>query len=221
MQEDSSGGTTFDERMLRILLPVSVFVSGAVVMVLEVLGTRLIAPVYGTSLHVWSAIIAVTLLSLSVGYWVGGRFADRFPRASVYFVVFEAAAVLIVLLPLAHQPILTITKPLGLRGGALASAVLFLGLPLTLLGMISPYAVRLAAHLIVDLGRTTGRLYALSTAGSLLGTLCAGFYLIPSFRLRTIFVGTALLLILPAVVWQVAAARRHLTFTPASPNTNP
>lgn len=210
MQADPAGVATRDEWLLRLLLPVSVFVSGAVVMVLEVLGTRLIAPVYGTSLHVWSAIIAVTLLSLSIGYWVGGRFADRFPHASTYFLVFEVAAVLIVVLPLLREPVLTITKPLGLRGGALASAVLFLGLPLTLLGTISPFAVRLAAHLITDLGRTTGRLYALSTAGSLLGTLCAGFYLIPSFRLRTIFIGTALVLILPAVVWQVIAARRHL-----------
>ena len=136
-------------------------------MVLEVLGTRLIAPVYGTSLHVWSAIIAVTLLSLSVGYWVGGRFADRFPRATIYFLLFELAALLIVLLPLVREPVLNLTMPLGLRSGALLSAILFLGLPLTLLGMISPYAVRLAAHLITDLGRITGRLYALSTAGSL------------------------------------------------------
>ena len=199
-----------DARVLRILLPVSVFVSGAVVMVLEVLGTRLIAPVYGTSLHVWSAIIAVTLLSLSVGYWVGGRFADRFPRAQVYFLLFEIAALLIVLLPLVREPVLLATQPLGLRGGALAAAVLFLGLPLTLLGLISPYAVRLAAHLITDLGSTTGRLYALSTAGSLLGTLCAGFYLIPSFRVRSIFLGAALVLILPAVAYQVLTARRHV-----------
>ena len=77
MQPASETVAPGDARLLRSLLPVSVFVSGAVVMVLEVLGTRLIAPVYGTSLHVWSAIIAVTLLSLSVGYWLGGRFADR------------------------------------------------------------------------------------------------------------------------------------------------
>jgi len=179
-------------------------------MVLEVLGTRLIAPVYGTSLHVWSAIIAVTLLSLSVGYWLGGRFADRFPRAAVYFLLFELAALLIVLLPLVREPVLSLTKPLGLRSGALLSAILFLGVPLTLLGMISPFAVRLAAHVIVDLGRTTGRLYALSTAGSLLGTLLAGFYLIPSFRLRSIFLGAALVLALPAVVYQALAARRQL-----------
>lgn len=199
-----------DQRLLRRLLPLSVFVSGAVVMVLEVLGTRLIAPVYGTSLHVWSAIIAVTLLSLSVGYWVGGRVADRWPRAAVYFLLFEAAALLIVLLPLVREPVLSLTKPLGLRGGALVSAILFLGLPLTLLGMISPYAVRLAAHLITDLGRIAGRLYALSTAGSLVGTLLAGFYLIPSFRLSNIFLGVALVLCAPAAAYQLAAARRQL-----------
>src|SRR5690606_4184569 len=89
-----------DDRLLRVLLPISVFVSGAVVMIVEVLCTRLIAPVYGTSLHVWSATIAVTLLALSVGYWIGGRVADRYPRASTYFLVFELAALLIVLLPL-------------------------------------------------------------------------------------------------------------------------
>ena len=210
MQPGSEPVAQRDEKLLRYLLPVSVFVSGAVVMVLEVLGTRLIAPVYGTSLHVWSAILAVTLLSLSLGYWIGGLIADRFPRATVYFLVFELAAVLIVLLPVAREPVLILTQPLGLRVGALVSAILFLGLPLTLLGTISPYAVRLAAHVITDLGRTTGRLYALSTAGSLFGTLLAGYYLIPSFRLRSIFLGSALVLSLPAVVYQLAAARRQL-----------
>ncbi|MEW6270612.1 MAG: fused MFS/spermidine synthase [Thermodesulfobacteriota bacterium] len=210
MQRASDSVPSGDDRLLRVLLPVSVFVSGAVVMVIEVLCTRLIAPVYGTSLHVWSATIAVTLLALSVGYWLGGRVADRHPYASGFFLVFEIAALLIVLLPLAREPVLSLTQPLGLRGGALGAAILFLAAPLTLLGMISPYAVRLAAHLLTDLGRTAGRLYALSTAGSLLGTLLAGFYLIPSFRLRSVFLGSALLLVVPAVVYQALAARRQL-----------
>lgn len=210
MQPASAAVAPRAESVLRYLLPTSVFVSGAVVMVLEVLGTRLIAPVFGTSLYVWSAIIAVTLLSLSLGYWFGGRLADRLPHASSYFLVFEIAAVLIVLLPLAREPVLSLTQPLGLRAGSLVAAILFLGVPLTLLGTISPYAVRLGAHLITDLGRTTGRLYALSTAGSLFGTLLAGFYLIPSFRLRSIFLGAALVLATPAVIYQLSAARRQL-----------
>jgi spermidine synthase len=213
MQPASDSVPAGDDRLLRILLPVSVFVSGAVVMVIEVLCTRLIAPVYGTSLHVWSATIAVTLLALSVGYWLGGFVADRHPRASGYFLVFEVAALLIVLLPLVREPVLSLTQPLGLRGGALGAAILFLAAPLTLLGMISPYAVRLAAHLLSDLGRTTGRLYALSTAGSLIGTLLAGFYLIPSFRLRSVFLGSAVVLVLPAVAYQALAARRQLAAT--------
>lgn len=212
MQPSPEVNRSDGDRLLRVLLPVSVFVSGAVVMVLEVLGTRLIAPVYGTSLHVWSAIIAVTLLALSVGYWLGGLVADRYPRPASYFLVFEVAALLIVVLPLIREPVLLLTQPLGLRGGALVSALLFLATPLTVLGVISPYAVRLAARLLTDLGRTTGRLYALSTAGSLLGTLLAGFYLIPSFHLRSIFLGAALVLILPSLAYQAVAARRHLAF---------
>ncbi|MBM4244710.1 MAG: hypothetical protein FJ148_12975 [Deltaproteobacteria bacterium] len=195
---------------LRQLLPVSVFVSGAVVMVLEVLGARFIGPVYGTSLYVWSAIIAVTLLALSLGYWIGGLVADRFPRAEVYFLLFELSALLIVVLPLVREPVLAATMTLGLRAGALAAAILFLGLPLTLLGMLSPFSVRLAAHLIDDLGRITGRLYAVSTAGSLLGTLLAGFYLIPNFHLGSICLGSALVLCAPALAYQGRFARRHL-----------
>jgi spermidine synthase len=199
-----------DARLMRALLPGSVFLSGGVVMVLEVLGTRLIAPVYGTSLHVWSALIAVTLLSLSVGYWLGGRIADRWPRPAVYFLLFEASALLIALAPLLRIPVLETTQALGLRAGALAAATILFAPPLTLLGMLSPFAVRLAADLLTTLGSTTGRLYAVSTAGSLLGTLLTGFYLIPSFRVRSIFLGAAGVLLVPALVYQAVAARRQL-----------
>ena len=200
------------EQMLRLLLPPSVFLSGAVVMVLEILGTRLIGPVYGTSLYVWSALIAVTLLSLSLGYWLGGWLCDRVPRSEVFFLLFEVAAFLLVIVPLIRAPVFELTRPLGLRGGALASAALFLAAPLTVLGMISPFAVRLAAGLIDTIGSTAGRLYAISTAGSLAGTLATGFYLIPNFRVRTIFLASAVALIVPAAIYQVAAARRHLVF---------
>ncbi|HEV7734467.1 MAG TPA: fused MFS/spermidine synthase [Candidatus Binatia bacterium] len=195
--------------MLRLLLPIAVFVSGACVMVLEVLGSRLIGPVYGTSLYVWSSIIAVTLLSLSVGYWLGGWLADRRPDAATFFLLFELAAVLIVLVPVVREPVFAIAHPFGVRGGSLVSALLLLAPPLTVLGTLSPFAVRIAADLVTTLGRTAGRLYAISTAGSLVGTLAAGFWLIPSFRVTTIFAATAVTLVLPALVYQVLAARRH------------
>jgi spermidine synthase len=189
---------------------VSVFLSGSVVMVLEVLGTRLIAPIYGTSMHVWSALIAVTLLTLSVGYWLGGMLSDRRPHAATYFLLFEIAALLIVALPLVRAPVLIWTQAFGLRGGALAAAIVLLGAPLTVLGMVSPFAVRLGTAMVASVGTTAGRLYAISTAGSLIGTLLAGFYLIPSFRVRTLFLACAVTLVLPAVLFQVLHARRHL-----------
>ncbi len=197
--------------MLRVLLPISVFVSGACVMVLEVLGSRLIGPVYGTSLYVWSSIIAVTLLSLSVGYWLGGRLADRRPDAATFFLLFELAAALIVLVPVVREPVFALAHPFGVRGGSLVSALLLLAPPLTVLGTLSPYAVRIAADMVATVGRTAGRLYAISTAGSLVGTLAAGFWLIPNFRVTTIFAATAVTLVLPAIFYQVLAARRHVT----------
>jgi spermidine synthase len=199
-----------ETELLRFLLPPSVFVSGAVVLVLEILGTRLIGPVYGTSLYVWSTLIAVTLVSLALGYWLGGRLADLAPRASVFFLLFDAAALLIALVPMMREPVFDLTRPWGLRGGALGSAVLFLAAPLTILGMISPFAVRLAAEMLATVGRTTGKLYAISTAGSLAGTLLAGFYLIPEFRVRTIFFGSAAALIVPAALYQLLSRRRQL-----------
>ncbi|MBM4267679.1 MAG: hypothetical protein FJ144_13875 [Deltaproteobacteria bacterium] len=113
---------TDGSRLLPYLLPASVFLSGAVIMVLEVLGTRLIAPVYGTSLYVWSALIAVTLLSLSIGYWLGGWVADRFPSPAVYFAIFEVAAILVVAVRFVREPVVVATLALGLRGGAVAAA---------------------------------------------------------------------------------------------------
>ncbi|MBI5836848.1 MAG: fused MFS/spermidine synthase, partial [Candidatus Eisenbacteria bacterium] len=199
-----------DAGLLRLLLAPAVFVSGAVVMVLEILGTRLVGPVYGTNLYVWSALIAVTLVSLSAGYWLGGWISDRRPDPALFFLLFEVAALLIVLVPLLREPVFGLTRPMGLRGGALLSAALFLFAPLLVLGTLSPFAVRLAAQVVEEVGRTAGRLYAVSTAGSLVGTLLAGFVLIPQFRVRTVFFGAAAVLLLPALVYQAAAARRGL-----------
>lgn len=197
-------------RLVRALLPPSVFVSGTVVMVLEVLGSRLVGSVYGTSLYVWSALIGVTLLSLSLGYWIGGRLADRAPQPWLFFLLFDAAALLLVIVPLIRAPVFEFTRPLGLRGGALASSALFLAAPVTLLGMTSPFAVRLAAKTLGTVGKTAGSLYAVSTAGNLLGILVAGFYLIPQFRVRTILFGAAAFLVLPALVYQLTAACRQV-----------
>ena len=198
------------ERLVRAFLPLSVFISGAVVMVLEILGTRLVGSVYGTSLYVWSALIGITLFSLSLGYWIGGCLADRVPQPWLFFLIFDVAALLLILVPLIRASVFGLTRPLGLRSGVLASSALFLIAPLTLLGMTSPFAVRLAAKTLGTVGKTAGGLYAVSTAGSLLGILVTGFYLIPQFRVRTILFGAAAFLVLPALVYQLAAVCRRV-----------
>lgn len=202
--------------LLSWLLPVAVFTGGAVVMVLEILGTRIVGPVYGTSLFTWSALIAVTLVSLSLGYWLGGRLADRRPSPAAMFLLFDAAALMVALIPLLRAPVFGLTHPMGLRSGALLSSVLLFFAPLTVLGMISPYAVRLAVRVVDSVGRTAGRLYALSTAGSLAGTLLTGFYLIPTFHVRMILLVSAVVLALPAAIYQVASARAGLAATLAA-----
>jgi spermidine synthase len=194
-----------ESALLRFLLAPSVFLSGAVVLVLEVLGTRVIGPIYGTSLHVWSALISVTLISLAVGYWLGGKLADRQPSAARFYLLFDAAALLIALVPVLRRPVFDLVRPMGLGVGSLTAAALLFAAPLTVLGMISPFAVRLAAQVVDTVGRTAGRLYAISTAGSLVGTLVTAFVLIPNLKVRVILLASAAALLVPAAIYQLAA----------------
>jgi spermidine synthase len=163
-----------------------VLACGGVIMALEILSSRILAPAFGSSVYVWGSIISVFLASLSLGYFLGGYLADRDPRLSGLGRVVSLAALSLGLLALIAVPT---TRWLGdLTGGSswgtlLAATVLF-GLPSVLLATVSPYAVRLAARDLEHLGHTTGRLYAVSTFGSLGGTLLSTFVFIPFFDLR-------------------------------------
>lgn len=164
--------------LARSYLMLTVALTGALVMVVEVLGSRVIGPYFGVSLFVWTALIAVTLLSLAAGYILGGHLADRHPSADWLFGLIIAAGLFVALVPLLKAPVIGASVPLGLRGGALLSALLLFAPALVLLGCVSPYVVRIAAREWTQLGRTVGVLYALSTAGSFAGTALTGFYLI-------------------------------------------
>jgi spermidine synthase len=165
-----------------------VAVSGAVLMALEILSSRVLAPHFGNSVYVWGSIISVFLAALSVGYLWGGRLADREPRMASLGRLIALAGVFEALLLLVGGRLAAIlgswtgNSP---SGTLLAAAVLF-GPASVLLAMVSPYAVRLAARDLGHLGNTTGRLYALSTLGSLAGTLGCTFVLIPFLALRQI-----------------------------------
>jgi predicted membrane-bound spermidine synthase len=169
-------------------LYLTIFLTGASVMVIELLGTRLIAPFYGTSLYVWSSLIAVTMMALAVGYFVGGRWADRAKCTGLAFII-ALAALLTLLIPWLTRPILLATDPLGLRLGAFVSALVLFSPSLTLLGMVTPFAIKMATSRLEGIGTSSGSLYAVSTLGSVAGTLVLGFFLFPWVGSREILVG--------------------------------
>ncbi|SMF94928.1 hypothetical protein SAMN02949497_2267 [Methylomagnum ishizawai] len=166
-------------------LYLTVTLSGAAVMILELLGTRIIGPFYGVSLYVWSALIAVTLIALALGYYLGGHIADRHPGFRLEHVLL-AGALATVAIPYADGPVLAFTDPLGIRVGAFASALLLFTPSLTLLAMVGPYAIKRATRDLDRVGAAVGSVYAVSTLGSVAGTLLLGFYLLPRFGTRAI-----------------------------------
>jgi spermidine synthase len=179
----------------------TVFVTGAAIMVLELLGARVLAPYYGSSLFVWSSLITVTLVALAIGYWLGGVVADSRPRAELLYAIIALAGLATAVIAPTRGPVLQATDALGLRGGSLSSAFILFTAPLLLLGMVSPFAVKLSTLSLGRLARTAGRLYSVSTAGSFVGTLAAGFLLIPTFEVRTILLGIAIALVALSLVF--------------------
>ncbi len=183
----------------RIGLYTSVFITGASVMIVELLGTRLIAPFYGNSLYVWSSLIAVAMIALSIGYYSGGIWADRSKKTGLSLVI-GLAGILILLIPWLNKPVLLATDSLGLREGAFSSALLLFSPSLTFLGMVSPFAIKRATLTLEGVGASAGSLYAVSTVGSVTGTLMLGFYLFPLFGSREILIVLGLGLIVLASI---------------------
>jgi SAM-dependent methyltransferase len=166
------------------------------VMSIEILGTRIIGPVFGVGLFVWSALLAVTLAALSVGYYVGGVLADSKLGPSLLGRVVAASGLLLGLTPLLRRVVLSAAEGLGPRGGPLFAAALLFAPALASLGMTSTIAVRLATRAPERAGRGVGSVYAVSTSGSLVGTLAVGFLLIPAFDANIILAGAAAALLL-------------------------
>ncbi len=181
-----------------------VFLTGGIILVLEILGSRLVAPFYGTTVYVWSAMITVTLAALSVGYATGGWLADRKKPARMLAIGLAASGVWILILPLMREPVLLAMSGLGVQGGALASATLLLGFPLFALGTVSPLVIRLRTRKLERLGREVGNVSSISTIGSVVGAIATGFYLIPNMSITAIILGCGVsLLTLAAGVFMV------------------
>lgn len=179
-----------------------VFVAGAVSLGVEMAASRLLAPYFGTSLFVWANIIGLILLYLSAGYYLGGRLADRAPRTSVFYAMTAIAALLVGLIPIVASPVLSWSQSVfanatpGEFYGSLVSILILFTLPTILLGCVSPFAIRLCLDKTGNSGRTAGLLYAISTAGSILGTFFPVLVLMPSFgTTNTFFICAGTLLV--------------------------
>jgi spermidine synthase len=187
-------------RSRRLLLPL-VFVSGMASLGVEFGAARLLAPYFGTSLYVWGVLIGLILIYLSAGYVIGGRLADRHPNDDLLYQITAWAGLWIGLIPLVSYPILLISQQgfkelsAGLVAGTLLAVVLLFAAPVILLGCVSPFAIRLLLRDIETGGNTAGRVYALSTAGSILGTFLPVFWFIPSYGTRPTLEGFGLALV--------------------------
>jgi spermidine synthase len=171
--------------------------------------SRLLAPYFGTSLYVWGVLIGLVLIYLSIGYVIGGRLADRRPSPDLLFQLTAWAGLWIGLIPLLAYPILLqsqqgfATLAVGLVLGTLLGVVLLFAVPVILLGCVSPFAIRLLLKDVRTGGNTAGAVYALSTAGSILGTFLPVFWLIPTFGTRPTLItfSVALLILSVAGLW--------------------
>ncbi len=188
-----------------------VFVVGASSLGCEIAAARLVAPQFGASTVIWANTIATVLLALSLGYWLGGSVADRAPHVRGLSLLVLGAAGLLAIVPLIGSPLLELSADtVGTAGtgellGSLAAIVLLVAPPVILLGCVAPYAIRLTVPDVDSAGRTAGRLYAISTVGSLAGVWLSALVLVPFAGTRLTFLTFALALAVVAV----AAGRRQ------------
>lgn len=199
----------------KFLLETVVFISGALVMVYEIIGSRILAPFIGTSTYVWTSLIGVILGSLSLGYWFGGKTADQKPHLGILATVMFFAGAFLSATILLHNVVLATISSLsfGLAVKSVIAALILFAPASVLFGFVTPYAVRLKISQIDEAGKTVGRLYALSTVGSILGTFLAGFVLLPTVgSIRTLYIITGIIFALSILIAPFALSPAKLFF---------
>ncbi|MBV9466754.1 MAG: fused MFS/spermidine synthase, partial [Solirubrobacterales bacterium] len=183
--EPGRGASGAARRVNPLALRAIAFVVGAASLGAEISAARLLAPYFGASTIIWANTIATVLVALSAGYALGGRLADRRADLRGLCAIVLLASALLALVPFVADPFLKLSvRALGSLSvggflGSLAAVLALVAVPVLLLGTVAPYANRLALDSVADTGRVTGGLYAISTAGSLLGTFLAALLLIP------------------------------------------
>ena len=189
--------TTMEKFLKQNLLPISVFITGACVLIIEVVAVRILSPYYGNTIFTVSSVISVILAALSVGYYAGGKFADRHPSLRWFFrIILVSGLVLLAFhfLGIIILPILSMS--LSFTIGPLVSSLFLFLPPALLLGALSPYAVKLQSVQFPEqgVGSVAGKIFFWSTLGSIIGSLLAGFILIPHFGIDHIIIATGIVL---------------------------
>ena len=187
-------------------LELLVFVVGTSTLGAEIAAARLMAPFFGDSTIVWANTIAIVLVALSIGYWFGGRLADRHPHLRGLCMLVLAASLILGLVPIVANPFLSLSVDafdsvsIGTFAGSLFGVLALVAIPVLMLGAVSPWAIRLKLHAVEDSGEVAGRMYAISTVGSLCGTFLAALLLIPLVGTQRTFLVFALALALVAAL---------------------
>ena len=186
----------------RAVIACMAFVSGFCIMTIEMLGARILSPYFGGSLSVWGSIITIFMLALALGYLLGGRLSTRSPSGLTYALFFIGAALfslpIILFADSVMRPIMVnIEDP---RYGSLLASIFLFFIPTSILGMISPYSVRLMVDREDHSGHMAGLLYFISTLGSALGTLGTSFYFVLWYEVNQILWGAVVSLVLAGLV---------------------
>lgn len=192
----------------RAFLLLVAFLSGTILMALEIVGSRVLAPNFGGSIFVWGSLIGVFLAALSAGYYIGGRLSDRVPQAWVLGLFLAVSGGCVLLIPGFGSAISDgiAMRDFGPRANPLLACLVLFFIPGLLMAVTSPYVIRLTARSMVEVGRTAGAVYAVSTLGSIAGTLSSAFYLIPAFGTKMILYLLGLALVVTAIVAALAGS---------------
>ncbi|MFH1968078.1 MAG: fused MFS/spermidine synthase [bacterium] len=179
------------------VLPISVFITGACVLIIEIVATRVLSPFYGNTIFTVSSVISVILAALSIGYYIGGRLADRKPSFFWFFGIILASGITLLAFHLIGIFVLpALSSFLSLSEGPLISSLLLFFFPAFLLGTLSPYAIKLQSVNYPEqgIGSVAGKIFFWSTLGSIAGSLLAGFVLIPHFGVSEVIIATGVVL---------------------------
>src|SRR5262245_27968467 len=191
------------------LVYITAFVTGAIVMSFEMLGSRYLNPYFGSGIYTWAALISTVLAALTVGYFLGGWLADRTPSPTVLGLTIVIGSGYLLLLPLFVDFLLefVLDRIDDVRAGSLVASIAVLFFPVTLLGMYSPFAIRLLLRSAQQSGTVSGTIYGVSTAGSIVGTLGTTFMLIPAIGSRAITISLGVVGVAAGLAMMMAGRR--------------